>query len=56
MALFADFFTDGFFGLILLVSLGGLGFRKLFKSFDNDGKVKEAAKDGVIGILKRILK
>jgi hypothetical protein len=54
--LFADWFTDAFFGFIFFFGIVGWASRRLFAKFDNDGAVKSAAKNGAVRMISRWLK
>ena len=54
--LFASSFSDGFLGVIMLVGFGMWGASKLGMKYDTDGRIKEAAKGGIIRMIGRLLK
>lgn len=50
----ASSFSDVVFFLLIVIPLAMLGFRKMFRQFDKDGKVHDAAQKGVVGWLERM--
>jgi hypothetical protein len=48
--------ADGVFGIMIIVGLGCWGMSRLGKKYDGDGKIKEAAKGGIIRMIGRLLK
>ena len=54
--LFASSFSDGFLGVIMLVGFGMWGASRLSRKHDPEGRIKEAAKGGIIRMIGRLLK
>ena len=54
--LFAASFGDGILTLMLVFSLGIWGFGRFMRKFDTDGRVKGAAREGVVNLLGKWLK
>lgn len=48
--------SDVVFFLMIVIPLAMFGFRKMFRQFDKDGKVHDAAQKGVVGILERMFR
>lgn len=42
--------------LILFLWLAMRGFKKMYKAFDDTGAVKDTAKQGIIGLINRLMK
>jgi hypothetical protein len=45
--------ADGVFGIMIIVGLGCWGMSRLGRKYDNDGRIKEAAKGGIIRMIGR---
>lgn len=43
-------------GWLIMLGLAIIGIRKMARSFDSDGAVKDATKKGVVSLIGRLLK
>lgn len=54
--MFATTSADTVFFLLIVVPLAFYGFRKMGRWFDDKGEIKEATKQGVLGVLSKFFK
>ncbi len=45
-------FSDVVLFLLIVVPLAMFGFRKMFRQFDKDGKMHDAAHKGIVGVIE----